>query len=70
VRAKVPKIANSDLHAPKQMTSWKTIFECERHPEAILAAIKNQQLRFHFYEDRGPLVQSKSETPICYANPA
>ena len=48
-----PKIASSDLHVARQMTSWKTVLDCERHPEAILDAIRKQKLSFSFYEDRG-----------------
>ena len=48
--SKLPKIASSDLHHPRQMRSWKTVLECERNPEAILQAIRRQELRFHFYE--------------------
>jgi predicted metal-dependent phosphoesterase TrpH len=47
----LPLIASSDLHHRKQMTSWKTVLECERHPEAIMDAIRRQELRFHFYRD-------------------
>jgi predicted metal-dependent phosphoesterase TrpH len=47
----LPMIANSDLHDPRQMTSWKTEFDCERHPEAILDAIRKQELRFYFYDE-------------------
>jgi hypothetical protein len=48
--SKLPKIASSDLHHPRQMRSWKTVLDCERHPEAILEAIRRQRVRFHFYE--------------------
>jgi hypothetical protein len=51
IDAKLPRIANSDLHAPRQVTSWKTVFDCERHPEAILRAIRRQELSFKYYED-------------------
>lgn len=44
-------IASSDLHSKRQMTSWKTVLHCERHPEAILQAIKRQELGFHFYRE-------------------
>lgn len=47
-----PKIASSDLHVPRHMTSWKTVLECERHPEAILDAIRKQDIRFHYYVDQ------------------
>jgi hypothetical protein len=47
----LPVVASSDLHAPIQMTSWKTVFECERNPEAIMDAIRKQQLSTVFYRD-------------------
>lgn len=46
----LPMIANSDLHHPKQMTSWKTVLRCEREPAAILDAIRRQQIEFAFYQ--------------------
>ena len=56
-KAGLPLIANSDLHHPRQMTSWKTVLDCERHPEAILHAVRTQNVQFTFYEDpiRSPL---------------
>jgi len=45
----LPMIASSDLHRPEQITSWKTIFECERSAPAVLDAIKKQQISFKFY---------------------
>jgi predicted metal-dependent phosphoesterase TrpH len=47
---KLPKIASSDMHVRRQLTSWKTVLDCERHPEAILQAIRQQQLSFTYYE--------------------
>lgn len=47
----LPKIASADLHVPRQMTSWKTALDCEKHPEAILRAIRRQEVKFVFYED-------------------
>lgn len=47
----LPMLATSDLHRREQMSSWKTVFECERHPEAILEAIRKQELTFRFYEE-------------------
>ncbi len=52
LRSKLPKIASSDLHHPKQICSWKTILNCEKHPQAILEAIKKQNLSFHFYQEK------------------
>jgi PHP domain len=48
----LPMIANSDLHHPKQMRSWKTALHCEKSQEAILEAIRSQELSFTFYEER------------------
>jgi hypothetical protein len=50
VKTKLRKIANSDLHHPRQMDSWKTQLFCERHPEAIFNAIRKQDLEFQFYQ--------------------
>jgi len=49
LRSGLPMIASSDLHRPAQITSWKTKLDCERHPEAILQAIKKQEISFDFY---------------------
>jgi predicted metal-dependent phosphoesterase TrpH len=48
----LPMIATSDLHTPDQIHAWKTVFNCERHPQAILDAIKKQSLEFFFYDER------------------
>ncbi len=52
VATTLPKIASSDLHRRPQITSWKTVLECERHPLAILDAIRRQEVRFHFYQEQ------------------
>lgn len=51
LKSGLPLLASSDLHHRDQMSSWKTLFECERHPEAILEAIRRQQLSFRFYQE-------------------
>jgi predicted metal-dependent phosphoesterase TrpH len=51
LHARLPMIANSDLHHPRQISSWKTKLSCERHPEAIFRAIRAQDLEFVFYSD-------------------
>lgn len=45
----LPMIATSDLHRAGQIRSWKTVFDCERHPQAILEAVRRQELSFKFY---------------------
>ena len=61
-----PKIASSDLHHARQLTSWKTVLDCERHPEAILAAIREQRIDFRFYEAKeeeyAPVVAGRRRT--------
>ncbi len=46
----LPKIANSDLHHPKQIRAWKTVFNCSRNQDSIFNAIRKQNLSFHFYK--------------------
>jgi PHP family Zn ribbon phosphoesterase len=46
----LPVVASSDLHHPKQIQAWKTVFECEKNPDAILDAIRKQKLGIHFYD--------------------
>jgi len=47
---RLPVIANSDLHHPSQVESWKTVFDCERSEEAILNAIRKQELDLVYYQ--------------------
>jgi PHP family Zn ribbon phosphoesterase len=57
----LPLIASSDLHHPKQISSWKTKLHAEKHPEAILAAIREQKLDFVYYQD--PCAESAMSVP-------
>jgi predicted metal-dependent phosphoesterase TrpH len=50
-QSKLPKIASSDLHIRRQLSSWKTVLHCERHPDAILDAIRKQELDYHYYHE-------------------
>lgn len=47
----LPMIASSDLHHPKQMTSWKSALRCEKSIPSILTAIRQQEISFSFYTD-------------------
>jgi hypothetical protein len=47
----LPRIATSDLHRPEQIHSWKTIVHSERTQDAILAAVRRQQVSFTFFQD-------------------
>ena len=46
---RLPKLASSDLHVKKQIRAWKTVLHCERKPEAILQAVRRQEIDFRFY---------------------
>lgn len=62
--AKLPMIASSDLHVKRHMTSWKTVLECERHPEAILEAIRRQRIGFRFYQEPNDVDQHSAAYPL------
>lgn len=53
VESSLPKIANSDLHSPRQMNSWKTLVNSEKSEPAILEAIKKQNIEFYFFNKGG-----------------
>jgi len=46
----LPLIANSDLHVPSQIESWKTAFTVEKTVGAIKNAIVQQDLSFEYYQ--------------------
>jgi 3',5'-nucleoside bisphosphate phosphatase len=47
----LPMLATSDLHHPKQINAWKTVFRCERTQPALLEAVRRQELSFAFYQE-------------------
>jgi PHP family Zn ribbon phosphoesterase len=47
----LPIIANSDFHHPKQMSSWKTLIDCELNFNSMKQAVKNQDIQLTFFED-------------------
>ena len=51
LESNLPKIANSDLHIRSQLSSWKTILRCDRTPEAVLDAVRRQEVHFGFYDE-------------------
>jgi len=67
-KTRLPKIASSDLHIPRQLTSWKTVLECERHPEAILDAIRDQRVSFRFYREAA-LVNPNYRRSVNFVGP-
>ena len=50
----LPMVASSDLHHPKQINSWKTVFNCRRTQKEVLRAIRHQDLGFEFYQESSP----------------
>ena len=60
----LPMVASSDLHHAHQINSWKTVLNCERHPDAILDAVRRQDLSFHFYQD--PLRATKPQPAVVH----
>ncbi|MEK6579472.1 MAG: PHP domain-containing protein [Bdellovibrionota bacterium] len=51
MKSGLPLLATSDLHSFSQINAWKTVFHCEKHPEAILEAIRKQKLSFRYYQE-------------------
>lgn len=51
VSSNLPKIASSDFHAMKHFHSWKSVFGCERHRDAILDSIRDQKLSFKYFRE-------------------
>lgn len=49
--AGLPLIASSDLHIPSQIHSWKTLVDAEKHPQAILEAVRRQKISFRFFKE-------------------
>ena len=46
----LPMLANSDLHHPRQIRSWKTLLECKKNTPDILNSIRQQKIKFTFFE--------------------
>lgn len=51
IRSGLPMIANSDLHVPAQMNSWKTLLHCEQNFQSMKKAIVEQNLQLTFFEE-------------------
>lgn len=66
ISERLPILANSDLHALKQMSSWKTVLECERHEGAILEAVRSQNLSVVFYADPVPARGDQVKKPLPF----
>lgn len=68
----LPMLANSDLHYPKQMSSWKTVMEGKKTRASVLRGIKEQNLNFTYYDNPCPWALSESrvgeKSPFYSAN--
>ena len=51
LKSNLPKIANSDLHVPNQVNSWKTIVYSDTDCENVLDSVRKQNLDFYFYKE-------------------
>jgi UDP-N-acetylglucosamine:LPS N-acetylglucosamine transferase len=59
---RLPFIANSDLHKPKHIYSWKTLIYCEKNAEAIKDCVRrNEHVAITLYRDfaRAPQFQAR-----------
>lgn len=69
----LPMVASSDLHQPRQISSWKSVLDGPRSEKNILASIKNQNLNFTYYENPtanwAPSIEKKSVSPVSFLNP-
>ncbi len=61
----LPMIATSDLHRPSQINSYKTLIDSEKHPDAILEAIRKQAVSFRKYEENPVKRDKKSALITC-----
>jgi UDP-N-acetylglucosamine:LPS N-acetylglucosamine transferase len=61
---RLPFIANSDLHKPKHIYSWKTLLFCAKDPEAIKQCIReNKDVSITLYKDgRSPITTLNVES--------
>lgn len=60
---RLPFLANSDLHKPKHIYSWKTLLYCEKEPEAIKECIRiNRDVSMTLYRDHHFAVE-EDKTP-------
>ncbi len=61
----LPMIANSDLHHPRQMSSWKTVMQGPRTWKNIYQSIKNQDLNFTYFDNPQPWQSTEQSRPLA-----
>lgn len=63
--SRLPMIATSDLHRPEQINAYKTLIDSEKHPEAILDALRKQKVSFRMYEEKIDQIPRDRSSIIC-----
>jgi UDP-N-acetylglucosamine:LPS N-acetylglucosamine transferase len=68
---RLPYIANSDFHKPKHIYSWKTLLNCEKHPDAIKQCIRdNRDISITLFRDGDAPAASRTAEHGIFAGPA
>ena len=68
---RLPYIANSDFHKPKHIYSWKTLLNCEKHPDAIKQCIRaNRDISITLYRGGDAPATPCAQEPTVFAEPA
>ena len=60
----LPMLATSDLHVPRQINAWKTVFRCAREQTAVLDAVRTQDVSFAFYGEKAQIAIWNTNTNI------
>ena len=67
---RLPYIANSDFHKPKHIYSWKTLLNCEKHPDAIKQCIRdNRDIAITLFRDGDAPATTRAQEPAIFAEP-
>jgi predicted metal-dependent phosphoesterase TrpH len=62
-------IANSDFHSEQHIYSWKTLLMCEKTPEAIKTAIRdNDRVAIYLFRDQSPMNSKNKALPNISRN--
>lgn len=68
---RLPYIANSDFHKPKHIYSWKTLLNCEKHPDAIKQCIReNQDVSITLFRASEKAASMRATEPNIFGEPA
>lgn len=67
---RLPYIANSDFHKPKHIYSWKTLLNCEKHPDAIKQCIReNRDISITLFRDTDAPAALRATEASIFAEP-